>query len=384
MEFKSSTNASQYLKIIALLSVVLMVGSLDVIQPKDNCYSSIYQFGDSLADTGNLLISGPGVLNAITELPYGETYFNKSTGRCSNGRLVIDFIAQAYGLSFLPPYLSRLADYSSGVNFAVAGATALNASFFLEKKITIITNFSLSTQIQWFKDFKKLYCSGTEDCEGHFGNSLFILGEIGGNDLNFPFGLGISIEKVKPDVPLIIQTIKTALEVLIQENAKKILVPGNLPIGCSPFYLATHPSNVPSDFDDLGCLVKFNKFSQSNNKLLRMMLQDVQNDHPDVSIVYADYYSATMKILRNPQKYGLQKNNFRVCCGKGGKYNYSPPFSCNVTANLCPNPKEYINWDGLHLTETVYRAVSQMLIDGKVTIPPLPLVNKNCKSPERM
>ncbi|GLJ43660.1 hypothetical protein SUGI_0908920 [Cryptomeria japonica] len=324
MEFKSSTNASQYLKIIALLSVVIMVGSLDVIQPKVNCYSSIYQFGDSLADTGNLLISGPGVLSAIAELPYGETYFNKATGRCSNGRLVIDFIAQAYGLLFLPPYLRRLADYSSGVNFAVAGATALNALFFLEKGIPIITSFSLSTQIQWFKDFKKMYCSGTE------------------------------------------------------ENAKKILVPGNLPIGCSPFYLATHPSNFPSDYDDMGCLVKFNNFSQSNNKLLRMMLQDVQRDHPDVSIVYADYYSAEMKILRNPQKYGLQKNNFRVCCGRGGKYNYSPPFSCNVAANLCPNPKEYINWDGIHLTETVYRAISQMLINGEVIIPPLPLVNKNC------
>ncbi|GLJ43658.1 hypothetical protein SUGI_0908890 [Cryptomeria japonica] len=325
MEFKRSTNASQYLKIIALLSVVIMVGSLDVIQPKVNCYSSIYQ-------------------------------------------LVIDFIAQAYGLSFLPPYLRRLADYSSGVNFAVAGATALNALFFLEKVIPIITSFSLSTQIQWFKDFKKMYCSGTEDCEGHFENSLFILGEIGGNDLNLPFGLGISIDKVTPFVPLIIQTIKTALEVLIQENAKKILVPGNLPIGCSPFYLATHPSNVPSDYDDMGCLVKFNNFSQSNIKLLRMMLQDVQRDHPDVSIVYADYYSAEMKILRNPQKYGLQKNNFRVCCGKGGKYNYCPPFSCNVSANLCPNPKEYINWDGIHLTETVYRAISQMLINGEVTI----------------
>lgn len=75
---------------------------------------------------------------------------------------------------------------------------------------------------------------------------------------------------------------------------------------------------------------------------------------------------------------GLQKNNFRVCCGKGGKYNYSPPFSCNVAANLCSNPTEYINWDGIHLTETVYRAISQMLINGEVTIPPLPLVNKNC------
>ncbi|KAH9297653.1 hypothetical protein KI387_029335, partial [Taxus chinensis] len=330
-------------------------------------------FGDSLADTGNLAISGtPAQLSAIKELPYGETYFNKPTGRCSDGRLVIDFIAKAFGLPFLPPYLNKFADYSSGVNFAVAGATALNASFFEKRQIPIFTNSSLNTQTQWFKDFKKKYCSGREDCEEHFEKSLFVLGEIGGNDFNYPFGLGISIEKVKTFVPAVIQAIRTALETLIQENGKKFLVPGNLPIGCSPSYLV-QPSNSSSDFDDLGCLVKFNEFSQYGNHLLRIMLQDVQRDHPDVSIVYADNYSATMRILRNPQKFGLQKNVLRVCCGFGGKYNYSPPLSCNVNATLCPNPEQYLNWDGVHLTDTGYRAIAHMLINGEFTKPSLKL-----------
>ncbi|KAH9297650.1 hypothetical protein KI387_029332, partial [Taxus chinensis] len=296
MEYRSSTCVW---KLIALFSLTATV----TVHAKGNCYSSIYQFGDSLADTGNLAVSGPGLFSVITELPYGETHFKKSTGRCSNGRLVIDFIAEAFGLGFLPPYLSKIADYSSGVNFAVAGSTALDASVFENKQIPIFTNLSLSTQIQWFKDFKKLYCFGTEDCEKHFENSLFVLGEIGGNDLNYPFGLGVPIEEVRAFVPLIIQSIRTALETLIQENGKKFLVPGNLPIGCSPSYLATHPSNSSSDFDDIGCLVKFNKFSQYGNHLLKIMLQDVQRDHPEVSIVYADNYSAAMKILRNPQKY---------------------------------------------------------------------------------
>ncbi|KAH9288610.1 hypothetical protein KI387_032727, partial [Taxus chinensis] len=61
----------------------------------------------------------------------------------------------------------------------------------------------------------------------------------------------------------------------------------------------------------------------------------------------------------------LQKNVLRVCCGKGGKYNYSPPFNCNVNVALCPNPKQYFNWDGIHLTETSYRAIAHMLINGR-------------------
>ncbi|XP_057843026.2 GDSL esterase/lipase At5g45910 isoform X2 [Cryptomeria japonica] len=366
MEFRSTT--TQYWKTIPLFSAVLIIGScVPLAHAKDNCYNSIYQFGDSLADTGNLILSGPGILSSITELPYGETYFNKSTGRCSNGRLVIDFIAKAFGLSFLPPYLSRLADYSSGVNFAVAGATALDASFFEKRQIPIITNLSLNTQIEWFKDYKKKYCSSTEDCEGHFENSLFVLGEIGGNDLNSPFSLGMSIEKA-----------------LIEQNAKLFLVPGNLPIGCSPSYLSAGSINSSADCDDIGCLIKFNNFSQSNNHLLRIMLQDVQRDHPDVSIVYADYYSAAIRILRNPKKYGLQKNVLRVCCGKGGKYNYSPPLNCDRNATLCSNPKQYFNWDGVHLTETAYKAIAHMLINGKFTSPPLNMVNKNCRNPERI
>lgn len=53
-------------------------------------YNAIFSFGDSLSDTGNVVIAG---------LPYGMTFFGRATGRCSNGRLVIDFI----GTSLPPP-----------------------------------------------------------------------------------------------------------------------------------------------------------------------------------------------------------------------------------------------------------------------------------------
>jgi len=71
-------------------------------------------------------------------------------------------LAQAYGFQFLPPFLDKHADFSNGANFAVAGATAMDASFFEERHIEpIFTNFSLDTQIEWFKTFKQNYCYGT-------------------------------------------------------------------------------------------------------------------------------------------------------------------------------------------------------------------------------
>lgn len=58
-------------------------------------YRALFNFGDSLADVGNLLIAN-GVQDNLTtaRLPYGQTYFGKPTGRCSDGRLVIDHLGE--------------------------------------------------------------------------------------------------------------------------------------------------------------------------------------------------------------------------------------------------------------------------------------------------
>lgn len=62
-------------------------------------YHAIFNFGDSLSDTGNFLLSGALAFPVIGKLPYGETSFRHATGRCSDGRLVIDFIGTLIYLS---------------------------------------------------------------------------------------------------------------------------------------------------------------------------------------------------------------------------------------------------------------------------------------------
>jgi len=72
-----------FLNILILSSISCTIG----------CYTTIFSFGDSLADTGNLVhMPQPGKLPPFVFPPYGKTFFNHATGRCSNGRLVIDFI----------------------------------------------------------------------------------------------------------------------------------------------------------------------------------------------------------------------------------------------------------------------------------------------------
>jgi hypothetical protein len=56
-------------------------------------YSAIFNFGDSITDTGNLCTSGRPSQITFTQPPYGETYFGTPTCRCSDGRVVVDFLS---------------------------------------------------------------------------------------------------------------------------------------------------------------------------------------------------------------------------------------------------------------------------------------------------
>jgi len=76
-----------------LLSLLLLLRVLVVVEPAAATCSvdAIYSFGDSIADTGNLLREGPvGFFASIGSYPYGQT-IRKPTGRCSDGLLIIDY-----------------------------------------------------------------------------------------------------------------------------------------------------------------------------------------------------------------------------------------------------------------------------------------------------
>jgi hypothetical protein len=56
------------------------------------CYTRLFSFGDSATDTGNFVSLFPN--NSILAPPYGETFFGRSSGRFSDGRLIVDFIGK--------------------------------------------------------------------------------------------------------------------------------------------------------------------------------------------------------------------------------------------------------------------------------------------------
>ncbi|XP_066357616.1 GDSL esterase/lipase At1g28580-like [Miscanthus floridulus] len=80
-------------------------------------FDSIFAFGDSFTDTGNnpVVFGWYDVFDVVMRPPYGTTFFGgHPTGRNSNGRLIIDFIAQGLGLPLVPPYLSHNGSFRQG------------------------------------------------------------------------------------------------------------------------------------------------------------------------------------------------------------------------------------------------------------------------------
>lgn len=313
---------------------------------------AIYQFGDSISDTGNIIHEHPS--SRFGNSPYGHTFFHKPTGRCSDGLLMIDYIAKYFNLPFLDPYHKKDGKFTHGVNFAVAGATALNTSVLAAQGITYShTNSSLYVQLGWFKSHLDSICSSASECKEKLAKALIMMGEIGGNDYNWPFFQGKPIADIYKMVPAVVQVIESAIKEVINLGAVQIVVPGNFPIGCMTIYLNMFKTNDARMYDELHCLKYLNDFAEFHNNKLQEVIRVLQKDHPHVTIVYADYFLALKDLLRHATSLGFDRDIMQVaCCDNCG----------NGRVHACEHPYKHVSWDGVHLTQHAYEVMAEWLI----------------------
>nr|XP_023925267.1 GDSL esterase/lipase At1g28570-like [Quercus suber] len=370
----SSSLLSLKLPFIKLLLSLLIVTIRGVA---GSCYTSIYSFGDSYVDSGNMQYLDADVFGCYVP-PFGESYFHLPTGRCSNGRLIVDLTAELFGLPLPQPYLKTwnesVANVQEGINFAVSGATVLDASFFEEIGSVVLTNVTLRYQLNWFKDFLAHLCNTSSKCNEIIGSSIFLVGEMGGDDYNYMLFSGISLEDMPAYVTLVVKAMATAINELIDLGAVTLLVPGILPIGCSPSYLTKYETEDIEEYDpETGCLTKYNKLAEYHNEQLQKELQSIQALNPQTNIIYADYYNASMGFFRSPAQYGFtREGTLKSCCGGGGPYNYNTSLGCGQPSTiLCDDPSQYVSWDGVHLTEAAYAWITVGLLEGPYTTPRL-------------
>ncbi|RLN35841.1 trafficking protein particle complex subunit 3 [Panicum miliaceum] len=187
-------------------------------------------------------------------------------------------------------------------------------------------------------------------------SSLFLVGEIGGNDYNQALFQGRSVDEVKTYVPDVVAGISASVTELIGLGAKTVVVPGNFPIGCNPA-----GTDDTAQYDSMGCLRWPNDLTKLHNRALRAELGELGRRHPGVAVVYADYYAAAMDLTADPRKHGFGGDPLVSCCGGGGPYNTNLTVHCGMrTATTCRDPYAAVSWDGFHLTDHAYKVI----VDG--------------------
>ncbi|XP_047322551.1 GDSL esterase/lipase At3g27950-like [Impatiens glandulifera] len=346
------------------------------IQPNSRCqFPAIFNFGDSNSDTGS-----ESAAFGRLPLPFGQTFFGKPSGRRSDGRLIIDFMAQRLRIPYLSAYLDSIgSNFRHGANFAYSGSTVM-------EMVCMNQPLHLVTQVREFQQFKQriaelhnqgmnLYLRNFLPRTQDFSKALYMI-DSGQNDLYY--GLTSKpVKQVKAYIPSIIDQLALVIQTLYQEGARTFWIHNTGPIGCLPIMVKNNPPRH-RNADKNGCIVSYNKVAKDFNIQLHDKISRLRTQMQDALIVYVDMYSAKYSIIDQAKKLGL-RDGLEPCCGPLKEGNIRGKEIQNGTC--CSNPNEYINWDNTHYTEAANNWVANFIINGSYSEPPVALTEAACTKP---
>ncbi|XP_021733716.1 GDSL esterase/lipase At5g14450-like [Chenopodium quinoa] len=370
-----------------VLVVLMVVGVVagQSVRDKPPCkFPAMYNFGDSNSDTGGISAAFQPI-----EWPYGQTFFKKPVGRDSDGRVLVDFIAEQLGLPYLSAYLNSIgANFSHGANFATGGSTIRrqNETIFQYG----ISPFSLDVQI-WHHDqfksrtkdlydqvkspFEKSVLPRQED----FAKALYTF-DIGQNDLSVAFRT-MNNEQIRAAIPNIISQFSSAVQHLYEQGGRSFWIHNTGPIGCLPvnrFYII---DPKPGLVDEFGCIKGQNDMAIEFNKQLKDAVTKLRAQLTEAAITYVDLHSAKYGLVSKTKSLGWA-DPMNVCCGYHEKYDHvwcgqkgAISNSTTVYGAVCKNPALHVSWDGVHHTEGANHWFANLIFNGSLNDPPIPITH---------
>ncbi|XP_065877211.1 GDSL esterase/lipase At1g29660-like [Euphorbia lathyris] len=304
------------------------------------CY---FIFGDSLADSGNN--NNLQTLAKVDYQPYGIDFPQGPTGRFTNGRTIVDVIAELLGFKkYIRPYASyNFFDILSGVNYASGSAGILNETaqqvgeritFDMQlenhrKVMLCLTKFFITEKLaKWYLN-KCFYSVG-------FGNNDYI------NNYFVPDYYDSSHKyTLHQFTQLLIEQYTNQIKRLYSYGARKIAIFGLGSLGCTPFAIATYGNGS-------SCSEIMEEASRLFNSLLIPLVDQLNRDFSDATFTYINCYG----IGQIAAEIGFT-NTTSACCPvvNGGP--------CIPDEIPCKNRTTYAFWDSFHPTEALNKYIGQ-------------------------
>ncbi|KAK4757265.1 hypothetical protein SAY87_007392 [Trapa incisa] len=303
-------------------------------QPHVPCY---FIFGDSTADDGNN--NNLSTLSKSNYSPYGVDFPDGPTGRFTNGRLMVDFIAQFLGFDeFIPPFANLTGqDILKGVNYASASSGIRDETGTQTGQI-ISVNQQLRNHLTTVSRIAQILKSKSAAKE-YLGKCVYTI-LTGSNDYinNYfvPSYYNTSSEyTLEHYADVLVKEYSEQLKTLHSYGARKVAVFGLGLLYKLPEIVAVYGSNS-SIFDTAVKLF--------NSRLLAVVY-GLNAQLTGATFTYINNYEISETISTD----GL--NTTGTCCqvveGEG---------LCISGSTPCSNRSQYAFFDGYHPTEVIYEA----------------------------
>ncbi|XP_042058865.1 GDSL esterase/lipase At2g23540-like [Salvia splendens] len=351
------------LRLHCVVVLVLLLIEYGISQDIDLTKGASFIFGDSLVDAGNnnylqTLSKADITPNGIDFKASG----GNPTGRYTNGRTIGDIVGEElgeprYALPFLAPNTTGRA-ILYGVNYASGGGGILNATGSI-----FVNRLSMDIQVDYFtitrKQIDKLL--GASEARDYLHKNSILSITIGSNDFlnNYLLpvvSMGARISQ-NPDafVDDMINHLRTQLTRLYRLDGRKFIVGNVGPIGCIPYQRSIN------QLKESECVSLPNKLAQQYNAKLKDLLQQLNENLPGSTFVYANVYDLVMELITNYANYGFTTAS-KACCGDGGQYAGVIP--CGPTSTKCSDRDKHVFWDPYHPSEAANLLIAKELLDG--------------------
>lgn len=298
---------------ISLLCFGLVIGILPS-SASAATFDSVFVFGDSLSDSGNVFLATGGETQTI---PFGGLVPSRAyaSGRFSNGPVWAEILAANLGFSASP-------SLAGGTNFAFGGAQTGPLG------TVPPTSPSLLDQLAFFQGAT----GGVVPSE-----ALYVVFG-GGNDARVAAFQRLAGDDAGANTTIAqgVNNLTTIINTLAAAGAKNFLVPNVPNIGVTP-EATRGPAIAPTIFTNV---------ATEFNTLLDGALGDLTTN-PAIKLVPVDTFGFLSSITASPERFGLT-NGIDPCID---------------LTTVCTNPNDFVFYDGIHVTTATHAAFAQFAGD---------------------